>query len=98
MVSVLISLVFFSLPRMAGGLQQSDLDRVNVELKSFGQSLCIGLAVSGTAAGIGILVAATVESIARQPEAADSLNASMNTGIIACVGLVIGAIAATLIL
>ncbi len=83
---------------MAEGLGQQDLDRVNKELDNLGKNIGIGLAISGAAAGIEMLVASTVESIARQPEAADSLNESMYAGIYACVGLAIGAITTILVL
>ena len=53
----------------------------------------IGLAVSGATMGIGALVSATSEAVARQPEASSELTKVMNSGIYACVGLAVGTIA-----
>lgn len=94
----LMILVFCITPVLAADhstqVTDEDLEKVNVELSSFGKSIGIGLAVSGAAAGIGAMFAAAAEGIARNPEAAETIDSSMKTGVYACVGLAAGAIIA----
>ncbi len=50
-------------------------------LHQLGAAIGMGLASFGGAIGMGILVAKTIESMARQPEQANNLRATMFIGI-----------------
>ena len=76
-------------------IQEDSLMRANAEISSLGKGIGIGLAISGVAAGIGVIGAATTEAIARQPEASESIMRAMNTGVYACVGIAAFAIITT---
>ncbi len=77
-------------------IQDDDLDSINLDLDSLGKDLAIGIAVSGAAIGIGTLVASALDGIARNPELESKLTNTMYTGIIACAGLALGAMAVTI--
>ena len=48
-----------------------------LNIKAFGGALGAGLVLIGGGFGIGLIVSAAVESMARQPEAAGSINTAM---------------------
>ena len=65
-------------------------------IRSAGQvakGVMVGIAVFGATVGIGSLVSKTAESIGRQPEVSDKLIKAMNSGILACASLAVGAMA-----
>lgn len=65
----------------------------NNSISPIAKSIMIGLAATGAAAAIGVIISSGNEAIARQPEAASSINKSSNTGIYFCVGIVVSTIA-----
>ena len=62
-------------------LAQEAVTNNNDGLKAIGKGLAYGLAAIGPGIGIGYLVGKTVESMARQPEAAGQLRTTMFIGI-----------------
>ncbi len=50
--------------------------------KAIGAGVCVGLAALGGSIGMGLTVAKSEESIARQPEAGDDVRSAMMLGIV----------------